>query len=190
MDIFYLQHKITLVENCGDTDSPTFAFERLEAGNDVKLCCPMRDLVKAIHQRYIFVKAAGGIVKNTKGQLLIIHREGRWDLPKGMVEPLETLSQAALREVAEETGQNLCVIVPTNKKALPIAKTYHIYDKYGGWHIKQTTWYPMVTSEESDTIPQQEEGIDCCQWMEPQMWKQQMESSFPSLQSLILYSDL
>ncbi len=185
MEIFFLQHKITLCDHGEDTNSPTLAFDRLEAGNSVNLRCTLRELAKAIKERYIFVKAAGGIIKNQQGQMLIIHREGRWDLPKGMVEPNETLAQAALREVEEETGQQICSIESTCNKSLPLAKTYHIYDKYGGWHFKQTTWFPMIATQLSDLRPQREEGIDSCQWMEPEIWKQQMETSFPSLQNLI-----
>ena len=36
--------------------------------------------------------------------LLLHYIGGHWDLPKGKVEPGETLEQAAMREVHEETG--------------------------------------------------------------------------------------
>ncbi|MCK5024314.1 MAG: NUDIX domain-containing protein [Thermoplasmata archaeon] len=43
---------------------------------------------------------------NHEGQVLILRRkqEGTWVLPKGKMEPGETLIQTALREVQEETG--------------------------------------------------------------------------------------
>jgi 8-oxo-dGTP diphosphatase len=55
------------------------------------------------------VEAAGGIVARGSGdtlEILIVHRPryGDWSLPKGKLEPGETFEQAAIREVAEETG--------------------------------------------------------------------------------------
>ena len=50
------------------------------------------------------VKAAGGIVINSKGQTLFIFRNNKWDLPKGRLEKNENLEVAAVREVEEETG--------------------------------------------------------------------------------------
>jgi 8-oxo-dGTP diphosphatase len=55
------------------------------------------------------VMAAGGLLVRDVGggrRLAVIHRarHGDWTLPKGKVDPGETLQQAALREVLEETG--------------------------------------------------------------------------------------
>jgi 8-oxo-dGTP pyrophosphatase MutT (NUDIX family) len=52
------------------------------------------------------VSAGGVIYRRYKGRLEIalIHVRKRWGLPKGHVEPGETVEQAALREVREETG--------------------------------------------------------------------------------------
>ena len=49
--------------------------------------------------------AAGGIVTHG-GQVLLLHKHrlDEYVLPKGHVEPGETVEQAALREVREETG--------------------------------------------------------------------------------------
>ena len=61
-------------------------------------------LLRLLKRRMRWVRAAGGIVTAPDGTMLLIQRNGRWDLPKGKVEPGETLLQAALREVEEETG--------------------------------------------------------------------------------------
>ena len=55
------------------------------------------------------VQAAGGIIvrSGNKGhEVLLVHRERRddWSFPKGKLDPGETFIEAALREVAEETG--------------------------------------------------------------------------------------
>ena len=55
------------------------------------------------------IRAAGGIVHRQNGgatEVLVVHRPKYedWSLPKGKLDPGETLEQAALREVEEETG--------------------------------------------------------------------------------------
>ena len=48
--------------------------------------------------------AAGGVVKDAEGHVLWIQRNGKWDLPKGKLERGESLEEAVIREVFEETG--------------------------------------------------------------------------------------
>jgi len=57
------------------------------------------------------VWAAGGIVSDEQGRLLLAHRPryDDWTLPKGKLDPGETLPECALREVHEETGYR-CVL--------------------------------------------------------------------------------
>lgn len=136
-----------------------------------------RLLINYLSTHYRFVKAAGGMVETSDGDRLMICRQGRWDLPKGMVEPGETLAQAALREVEEETG-----IHPTAVKSL-IAKTYHIYDKYGGWHLKQTSWFAME-AQRLQPRPQTEEDIAQAVWVPRQECLDRLAHSFASLSLL------
>jgi 8-oxo-dGTP diphosphatase len=52
------------------------------------------------------VRAAGGLVFDTRGRVAVVHRPHRddWSLPKGHLDRGESHRDAALREVFEETG--------------------------------------------------------------------------------------
>ena len=138
-------------------------------------------LLRLLKRRMHYVRAAGGIVTAPDGTMLLIQRNGRWDLAKGKVEPGETLLQAALREVAEETGIT-CSPLITHHSPL---KTYHIFNLYGGWHLKQTSWFPM-TAEKQAVTPQQEEGITAGEWVTPDEWHRRLQSSYGTLRTLSL----
>lgn len=135
-------------------------------------------LLRLLKRRMRWVRAAGGMIVRDDGMMLLIKRNGRWDLPKGKVEAGETLLQAALREVEEETG-----IEALNTSLLPI-KTYHIFNLYGGWHLKQTSWFPMHTIGTSTAAPQQEEGITAVEWVTPDEWHRRLEGSYGTLRTL------
>ncbi|KTG29262.1 NUDIX hydrolase [Haloferax profundi] len=49
--------------------------------------------------------AAGGLLRRDDGHICLVHRPryDDWSLPKGKVEPGETLVETAVREVSEET---------------------------------------------------------------------------------------
>ncbi len=145
---------------------------------DVPLC-----LLRCLKRRMRWVRAAGGIVTDPDGRMLLIRRNGRWDLPKGKVESGETLLQAALRETQEETGvkPNLA---PLTSHLSPL-KTYHVFNLYGGWHLKQTSWFPMTVSVGSAAgTPQQEEGITEVVWVSPDEWYRRLQHSYGTLRTL------
>jgi 8-oxo-dGTP diphosphatase len=51
------------------------------------------------------VEAAGGVVLDEDGRVVLVHRPryDDWTLPKGKLDPGESFEEAALREVEEET---------------------------------------------------------------------------------------
>jgi len=109
------------------------------------------------------IDAAGGLVfrKPKKNKMLVIHRRGFYDLPKGKIDPGENAKAAAIREVAEETG------LKKVKLGDKIGVTYHTYrDGKNRRILKKTHWYKMTTKEKK-LIPQLEEDIDMAFWIKP-----------------------
>ena len=141
---------------------------------------PLRWL-RCLKRRMRWVRAAGGIVTDDTGDMMLIRRNDRWDLPKGKVEAGETLLQAALRDVEEETG---VAPLPTAHYPQP-TKTYHVFNLYGGWHLKQTSWFPMhAAGEHPHGTPQDEEGITEVVWVSPDVWYRRLQSSYGTLRTL------
>ena len=56
-------------------------------------------IMKTLKAKIPVVKAGGGLVYNSKGEILFIFRNGKWDLPKGGTEKNETMEETAMREV-------------------------------------------------------------------------------------------
>ncbi|MBC7124321.1 MAG: NUDIX domain-containing protein, partial [Bacteroidales bacterium] len=97
--------------------------------------------MKHFTQCFNHIEAAGGVVFNTSNEILLIKRFGRWDLPKGKVEPNEPISDAALREVSEETGVKGITL------GKQITTTYHTYTLNGKQMLKSTHWFNMYTTK-------------------------------------------
>ena len=80
-------------------------------------------LISKFKKKIKVVKAGGGIVKNQKDETLFIFRRNKWDLPKGKKDKFESIEDANIREVEEETG------VKGLKMDSFYKKTYHIFKK-------------------------------------------------------------
>jgi 8-oxo-dGTP pyrophosphatase MutT (NUDIX family) len=105
--------------------------------------------------------AAGGIVVNPNKEILWIFRRGFWDLPKGKLDPNETIEACAIREVMEETGISNLVLGDL------ILTTKHLYhDTYLNTEVEKTTyWYQMTTDTIQEGVPQTEEDIEAIAWV-------------------------
>jgi 8-oxo-dGTP pyrophosphatase MutT (NUDIX family) len=121
------------------------------------------------------INAAGGLVKNTKGEFLFIFRNGKWDLPKGKIEKGEGIETAAIREVEEECGIGQLKIVTE------LASTYHIYFIENKAILKRTHWFEMSSNDLSPLVPQITEGITDVQWLPKTALKQVYDNTFPSI---------
>jgi mutator protein MutT len=125
--------------------------------------------------------AAGGLIKNDKGELLMIFRRGKWDLPKGKLDEGEKPEDCALREVKEETGlQNVSLVKF-------IGLTYHEYfDKHINEDvIKETHWFEMYAPGKQKLIPQKEEGIEEIEWVNEKNIHDKLSNSYPNILEII-----
>ena len=105
--------------------------------------------------------AAGGIVVNPNKEILWIFRRGFWDLPKGKLDPNESIEACAIREVMEETGISNLVLGD-----LILTTTHQYYDTYLNTEVEKTTyWYQMTTDTIQEGVPQTEEDIEAIAWV-------------------------
>jgi 8-oxo-(d)GTP phosphatase len=106
------------------------------------------------------VTAAGGVIfrKDAVGvHVLVIRRNGNWDLPKGKLELGESVQACAMREVSEELGIDPPIIV------CPLDATWHMYEMDGESYGKTTHWFLMI-SKAVTFVPQAEELIEEVRW--------------------------
>ncbi|MBK1897435.1 NUDIX hydrolase [Chryseobacterium paridis] len=114
---------------------------------------------KEFQSLFRIIEAAGGLVNNSKGEMLFIKRLGKWDLPKGKMEKGESREESAVREIEEETGLKDVELLKF------INTTYHIYvERNGDKILKCTHWFEMNFNGEDTSKPQIEEGITEVAW--------------------------
>ncbi|MDR3132901.1 MAG: NUDIX domain-containing protein [Prevotellaceae bacterium] len=119
---------------------------------------PLPALLEEVKKMFTCVEAAGGMVRKPSGEVLMIYRNNRWDLPKGHREANESLEETALREVEEECGIGGLQLLER------ITATYHIYCDNENTVLKRTEWYAMNYTGTATPAPQTIEGITQAEW--------------------------
>jgi 8-oxo-dGTP pyrophosphatase MutT (NUDIX family) len=121
------------------------------------------------------VQAAGGLVVRRQGgalQIALIHRpvHGDWSFPKGKLEEGETFEEAALREVAEETGLS-CRFVRfighteyIDRKGRPKAVAYWVMEAVAGSftpneEVDELRWLDLQAATRMLTYPRDRELV-------------------------------
>ncbi|MBT6685243.1 MAG: NUDIX domain-containing protein [Bacteroidetes bacterium] len=128
---------------------------------------------------YRNIIAAGGIVRNRNGEILLIKKNDKWDLPKGQIKRGEKKRDAAMREISEECGVKQLEIV---KK---IEKTYHIGRKKGKRFFKTTHWYEMNCWDENNLQPEIAEGISEVKWVRLSQLPFYSENTYANLKKML-----
>ncbi len=157
------------------------AIDGFERDRKADSLCVIGDPDKLI-DLFPVINAAGGLVKKPNDQILFIFRYGKWDLPKGKMEVGETISETALREVAEETGVSGLKIT---KELLP---TFHTYRMEGKRVIKKTNWFEMTFADDSNILPQAIEDITVVKWLNLKDIPWAMRDSYASVIELLTTS--
>lgn len=107
-------------------------------------------------------KSAGGVVLRARDgsyDALVIRDPYRnWGLPKGHLENGERPEEAALREVAEETGLS-------DLRLGPELVTIDWYFRTKAAQIHKFTTFYLMFSDHGDPVPEAEEGITACVWV-------------------------
>lgn len=169
--VFVNEKKLTLSKYPEDFDKKLRfeGFATLEIAVDLlqNTSCPeinvygenIEEIWEDFTHMFRVIEAAGGVVSNQNNEILFIRRMGRWDLPKGKIEKGESLEQAALREIEEETGLKELILEEF------INNTFHIYTERNGDNILKTTyWFRMKYVGNETPVPQAEEGITAVEW--------------------------
>lgn len=135
---------------------------------------------KRFAEEFTVVEAAGGVVVNSRGEWLMIHRNGRWDLPKGHVEVGESFDRCAEREIEEETGVKARVL-------RPLCDTWHAYyfPRTERWELKRTHWYLLRSTEQSQLKGQAEEGIEQVAWCNQTELNLYLNDSYPTIRCVV-----
>ena len=137
------------------------------------------ELFKKIKESFQIIKAAGGLVSNEENKYLFIFRNGKWDLPKGKVDPGEKTRETAVREVEEECG------ISVTKSGKRICKTWHTYELNGQRILKKTSWYYMKARKQKKLIPQLEEGITKVKWVAPGDFGKLKKNTYPLIRDIM-----
>ena len=190
--VFINEHLITLTNKTTKSkDSSTFSLKTVDIeevikklqNNKIKKAFlyheKKKELIPLLKKKLPLVVAAGGVALNKKNKVLFIFRNGKWDLPKGKLDKGETIEEAAVREVEEETG------VTKLKISSFLTVTYHIFKRNGIYKLKETHWYLMRTKYDGKLSPQCDEGITEVAWKGTNKIKKALKNSYHNIKSVV-----
>lgn len=124
---------------------------------------------------------AGALVCDPAGQMLFIYRNGHWDLPKGHLDPGESLEACALREVQEETGLSQLQLLR------PLAVSRHIYKMHKDYVLKTNHWYLMRAQGGQKLKLQYSEGITDAHWVSRNKAETYLLKAYRSVREMLLH---
>jgi ADP-ribose pyrophosphatase YjhB (NUDIX family) len=136
-------------------------------------------LMQDFRSCFRYLEAAGGLVRNSSGQVLFIKRFDKWDLPKGKIEDGESARETSLREVEEECGINGMSIISE------LQPTYHTYFDNAHPYLKKTRWFEMIYEGNTKPMPQKEEFITQIVWAKEKDLKIISKNTYPSITDLL-----
>ncbi|SFU62551.1 ADP-ribose pyrophosphatase YjhB, NUDIX family [Pustulibacterium marinum] len=190
-EVFVNDHPIILISELKKEDTfKYFLLENVDLSKVIKdlnngkmqaayLYHPEKEqLIKKFKSNIKTVLAAGGVVRNKKGEILFIFRNGKWDLAKGKLDKGEKIEKAAIREVEEETG------IKKLKLGEFFKTTYHIFKRNGVYKLKETHWYNMTSEYAGKLKPQEEEGITKVEWLNSAQIDKALQNSYPNIKKL------
>ena len=110
--------------------------------------------------------SAGGVAYRREGEaieiaIISVGEQGRWQLPKGLIDKNETSEQAALREVREEAGIETEIIDLIDKVE------YWYYAKRGGKRIRfhKFVYFYLLEYRSGDTADHDRE-VNEARWVD------------------------
>ncbi len=171
--------KIESVEYFKDIKN-TLHYLLKDAKNVIVYCKEITIYFEEFKTYFKYIIACGGVVLNDKEELLLIFRNGHWDLPKGKIEEAERFDECAVREVMEETG----IAEPILEHFM--LSTFHVYNLHNQFFLKESKWYLMRAKKTQKTfIPQVEEGITQVIWKPIDDSIELLGNSYPSFMPLL-----
>ena len=128
---------------------------------------------------FTYIKAGGGVVRNKNNEILIMYRLGYWDLPKGKMDPGETIRETAIREVTEEVGLHDLEVEGK------ICDTFHSYRTKSKRVLKKTNWYAMYAPNPNELALEYAENIEDAVWVDPQAFDTLKLKTYKSVKDTI-----
>jgi ADP-ribose pyrophosphatase YjhB (NUDIX family) len=127
------------------------------------------------------VYAARGIVWSEDDELLMIQRYGKWDLPKGHLQPNKSYEQCDLREVNEETGLKTLEIL----RSAGVTHYEYFDNVLHQEAIKEIHWFEMKSSTLLDVMPELKEQIVWIRWISKNEFEKYLYNSYDNVRTIL-----